>query len=819
MTGNTSKWRAPLAGLASVAMLATMGVAASTANAASSVPSTVPAFGSVVKSGKYEIKVYDAAKPYDGASAYNFWKYYGEALRSSDIDSYAGSHKVLDYLSFDKDGNNKVSTPYVVTGDVKLYAHFKDAVKVTFDKDGNPKTTAGNTTITIAKGTGLTADEYAEIGGDSFAAPKSGYEFAGWTTEGTLDSSSSDALYTGAALNGDTVLYARYAKYDSSVPSVNTGKDLAKVDFYKSVNDTAPITGDFYTLNGYAFPEFRAPFAAGSWKVKGNLEGADYDFSTPVKNDDDNAGTTDTTLYNVTSAGAQNVTVKFDPRTAKYTPDDIKTTSDQTIAEPTAPVRAGYVFTGWYTSPAYGNPNAVKYDFSKTVAGNFSNPTRTVTLYAGWDDVNVSALLFNLDYWDWAGNPAQQVLFVNPAESVTLPNGWEEYFQTTAQQNAAKGEYTAKKLTGWYVGVDKSNTVTKFTAGKALNVTAFTAKWTGASSIKLVANGGKFDGNTTVKWVTKEDGQKWADVVVKPSQDGYDFLQWRNDDATTYAQKDDGTVVSKGEGQLIANLSDGYWYTIKNGNEKDAKFGKILSGSALKAEWKQSAVGGIEGYRNQFKLQFGNKNQASDALTVAAYGYTDASAKAYVAAVNALEDEYAAYNALPEGQDKIDAAKALAAKYEAAQGLLVKSNGADVPDGKVAVYRAFNPNETRGGSHLYTTSFAEYSSVVRAGWKAEGVQFQTTSSKKAEPVYRAYNPNDGSHFYTLSQVEFNHVIKAGWKDEGVAWYVAKDASESVLRIYNPNSGEHVFTLSKAEVNHAVKAGWNDEGVAFKAYAK
>lgn len=34
MTGNNKVWRSPLAGLAAVAMLATMGVAASTANAA-----------------------------------------------------------------------------------------------------------------------------------------------------------------------------------------------------------------------------------------------------------------------------------------------------------------------------------------------------------------------------------------------------------------------------------------------------------------------------------------------------------------------------------------------------------------------------------------------------------------------------------------------------------------------------------------------------------------------------------------------------------------------------------------------------------------
>ncbi|MBT1172706.1 alkaline phosphatase [Bifidobacterium sp. MA2] len=142
----------------------------------------------------------------------------------------------------------------------------------------------------------------------------------------------------------------------------------------------------------------------------------------------------------------------------------------------------------------------------------------------------------------------------------------------------------------------------------------------------------------------------------------------------------------------------------------------------------------------------------------------------------------------------------------------------DVPEGRVAVYRAFNPNETRGGSHLYTTSYDEYSALVRAGWTGEGEQFQTTNDEKAKPVYRLYNQNDGSHHYTLSEKEKNNLVKAGWKYEKIAWYVTDDAPDSVFRIYNRNSGEHVLTLSKAEVNAAVKAGWNDEGVAFKAYA-
>ncbi|MBT1173525.1 hypothetical protein JS528_09270 [Bifidobacterium sp. MA2] len=139
------------------------------------------------------------------------------------------------------------------------------------------------------------------------------------------------------------------------------------------------------------------------------------------------------------------------------------------------------------------------------------------------------------------------------------------------------------------------------------------------------------------------------------------------------------------------------------------------------------------------------------------------------------------------------------------------------PSSHAVVYRAFNPNETRGGSHLYTTSKAEYNKVIQAGWRGEGPQFEASSNEKDTPVYRLYNPNDGSHHYTLSAKERDALVRAGWRSENVAWYVAADATTPVYRVYNPNTGEHVFTVSKPEASAAVKAGWHDEGTAFNAY--
>ncbi|KFI53823.1 hypothetical protein [Bifidobacterium callitrichos] len=131
---------------------------------------------------------------------------------------------------------------------------------------------------------------------------------------------------------------------------------------------------------------------------------------------------------------------------------------------------------------------------------------------------------------------------------------------------------------------------------------------------------------------------------------------------------------------------------------------------------------------------------------------------------------------------------------------------------EVTVYRLFNPNETRAGSHHYTSSLAEVRHLTALGWKDEGQSFVTVD--KGKPVYRAYNPNDGSHFYTLSKVEFDHAIKAGWHDEGIGFYVSEDAKVPLYRVYNPNSGEHFYTVRKAEVDFDVAHGWKSEDIAW-----
>ncbi|WJQ76285.1 hypothetical protein LLNCDO700_13875 [Lactococcus cremoris] len=50
-----------------------------------------------------------------------------------------------------------------------------------------------------------------------------------------------------------------------------------------------------------------------------------------------------------------------------------------------------------------------------------------------------------------------------------------------------------------------------------------------------------------------------------------------------------------------------------------------------------------------------------------------------------------------------------------------------------------------------------------------------SDSNSGTPVYRLYNPNSklGAHFLTMSSYERDSLVKAGWKSEGIAFYTIK----------------------------------------------
>lgn len=102
------------------------------------------------------------------------------------------------------------------------------------------------------------------------------------------------------------------------------------------------------------------------------------------------------------------------------------------------------------------------------------------------------------------------------------------------------------------------------------------------------------------------------------------------------------------------------------------------------------------------------------------------------------------------------------------------------------VYRLYS-----GTDHHYTTSSTERDNLVKVGWKDEGIGWYSENVKTAEDaenicVYRLFNPNvvptaptnnSGSHHYTTDASERDTLVKVGWKYEGIGWYAAKAESK------------------------------------------
>ena len=135
-------------------------------------------------------------------------------------------------------------------------------------------------------------------------------------------------------------------------------------------------------------------------------------------------------------------------------------------------------------------------------------------------------------------------------------------------------------------------------------------------------------------------------------------------------------------------------------------------------------------------------------------------------------------------------------------------------DDRHEVYRLYNPNS---GEHFYTPSAHERDSLIKAGWKDEGIGW-LSAGFDGDPVYRVYNPNAGDHHYTMNIQERNHLVSLGWKNEGIGWLSCKSHDVTILRQYNPNaaSGSHNYTSDENEHNYLGTVGWQLEGTAWYA---
>lgn len=136
------------------------------------------------------------------------------------------------------------------------------------------------------------------------------------------------------------------------------------------------------------------------------------------------------------------------------------------------------------------------------------------------------------------------------------------------------------------------------------------------------------------------------------------------------------------------------------------------------------------------------------------------------------------------------------------------------PSGKYLVYRF---SGMPGNSHFWTTAVGERDSMIRAGYRYEGVAWHSSVSSTSVPVYRLYSPSMRKHLYTTSAHEKNTLSNtSSWKYEGVSQYMSPSpTSKPIYRLYSPITTQHLWTSDKYEHDALVRKGtFRSEGVAW-----
>lgn len=121
----------------------------------------------------------------------------------------------------------------------------------------------------------------------------------------------------------------------------------------------------------------------------------------------------------------------------------------------------------------------------------------------------------------------------------------------------------------------------------------------------------------------------------------------------------------------------------------------------------------------------------------------------------------------------------------------------------VSVWRLYNP-----GIHdwLLTTSPLEKDSLIKGGWRYEGVAF-TLTGEGTVPVIRLYNSKSAQHFFTTSPAERDMLVnqRNGWTTEmNSAFVLDEDGGDTITRFADDRHGGHIYTI------------WDDEKKKLRA---
>ena len=195
----------------------------------------------------------------------------------------------------------------------------------------------------------------------------------------------------------------------------------------------------------------------------------------------------------------ESYTVTFDADGGTPEPDAAVVQVGHTLAEPTAPEKAGFIFTGWYEVYSAGGTSEVAWDFNADPAPL----TKDLTLIAKYE--KAYTITFDLNGGEYAGDAA--ALEVKVSEDGALPDA-------PAADDLSKEGY---KFAGWYVGE------TEYAAGTPVTEDlTVVAKWDKTWNVTFNTDGGE----PTIDPMVVKDGYKLDVASLTTEKTGFTLEKW-----------------------------------------------------------------------------------------------------------------------------------------------------------------------------------------------------------------------------------------------------------------------------------------------------
>ena len=778
MTGNKNAWRAPLAGLASLAMIATMGVAASTANAAAPAKDYKVTF--VAGNNSKVVEAYSGETLADANGGYDT----ESAIKAVATNGVKNDDSSKVFGGWSADGTTPVDFSKAVTSDLTLKPLWLDA-DYDSTKSAVVKVTIGDTVAGMSQlpaGKVFYVAKSAAIPSQLLPVDKADRQLI---------------LKYRVNIKGkiEQVPVSDVAGVTEGNPTVDNNGIILGVDTENIATDVPQlaVNGSDYANYGYpvgAKSDGDAADTAGEWCTKDVLAGSDEAtplwFTTPLTdearktvtvwaNNNDRtqtveAGKTVTVKDDLRLTAAKtgvsegyNVTFKVDGKA--YATDFVAKNSDNPyVKAPAAPTKDGYAFAGWkLTDGDTANKGKVYVSEENSVGDSAYHLSSyavksNVTFEAVW---NSRVATVKVTFKDAAYDGAHK----SESVEVKVPG-------TLTKDQAPQWTREGYTLT-WYKGAAPYNFdewITDATANFTL-----TAKWTQATSdTAKAALLYVFPKAYVNLYNTGTDGADIDSTLVDPKDPKSAFV-YSSDDGSAFTDASWSKYKAAFKPVLEKYLTE--VYNQPNTGVTAAASAEIindLNDALSNLKFKSSSKVAAPVYRlrtgtwdnGRHHLWTTDKNEVN---TLTKTTHTNGAAGWVL--------ENTAFTAL-NTQDTADRANAIegvlgtSKEYQSADKYIdspaTKSD--DLPAGLNAIAKpVFRLNSDITKEHLYTTDYNEYVTLGNAGWAQEGVAFIAPAYNGTD-VYRFYVPSTLQHVWTRDQNEYNTLTQqhpATYQAEGV----------------------------------------------------